>query len=1516
MGQNKYNPNPRTYSKTNFVELVELITPEVYKTEDLKLSGIEVNPLSQIINSNIQAANTISTVLSISAVANSQTSTLDNISGISQYFVKQNELTKINPYLFETKILLPISSTLSNFDTSSEFNDYLSGTLLPKIRLFQGDSDAGSPLWENISELSSFTNNNEASSVHNYLVDNLGWFYFLNTSADGGLTWDPSGYVLSSLNKLYLGESLDTNKGVKGFTEYLWRNYETCSFGGLIPGDFVSGAADAILDPSDGIVATYTSGVQKLENLLTLVDAVYSPLYIDQQDFTVKDAFDNYIDASLLLSNTASKGPLRKFENMLGFSFADVTDQVENIGLIYDIENVKDEHLQYIADLIGWRLRGASPSKWRNQLRVAIDIYKKSGTLAAIQAAIDCLIVDSVFDVSGQVQELWESYIPFLIWYALGTESPLFKNLKTWNFGLAQQAGIYTYNSSSLEGNLKIVTDSILLDLYKAFPDNFIFHGHRWDPPRLYELDEKGCITKLYTVVGENGMKPFHIHRITDDGYQAFKQDAKLFGELTAWEAAESFGPLGQGVYMGKEAHPQTGERPLYLSATGDINFVFNYRDHFNYPIPPFEEIKYYRDCTITADLVNLLVEKLKCFQVKDSFAEAVGSFILEQGVTTTTNLGSLNEFLMLFSSVQVPSNYDDVLLNSSNYEKNLLGLWNGKSSHLFIDFDDTDFDFSKTTLEGDSKYALYEAARISREFSPGHAITRVNLNASAEEPPFVYSSTDWDYLGFDKDDTRESYTSASVISNFEYSGVAMGTIFPTGGGDSNLGGNDGRGGLNTFKRVRVDNIKDTLLSSTDGIFGTATARRALRRRNFRYTLPKEGYYDRTGFNGPVNWEASSLENSMPSSLGELTLGYVASAGEFYPIVDPINPSGVWHFCEKLDSSRTFSGIDTSNTFPYRGLSSVALNNNAKYPEFSPSTTQYVDRGQTPPIYITMHELFETKARDYAFQEIQSSNNSLSHESIEGNWQTQWMASSFASDAYWKNQVQSFANSAIASGLVLTSYDDYLNFKFGKELQKLYRDYCETFQRHDLSLNDVDKTGANIFAQVFGLGLYNCNFSIEGSAVSSTLGGDYIASSFSESVPIGYNNGSGVFSTCAVAAYSDGTTELPASGTYIASDAGQMVIPISGTFTSGNPLNAEFRNPHLLSGMEFVQPSGAAVDNQFRIFKVAPQFSVKGQENYLVDNTVIKCKSVGGLPRLIFNLSSYGDRPNTFIKDHKFKVTVNSLVAEENSRLLGGGKLGIWIHTGTLTPTSNQMWSWTPKGKWELHEETDLSEEKVLFSLAHIYEFPLKLPEAEDTFCLGNIDKTTPINDLSLADIKEKYFESIEVEFDTRNYTIHNNFEYLDIIPVPEVYYKNKELVHTSSTEYFVEVFFVANKNSDKYMLIDSIGLQDLTLRDYAGIGTGHGIRTKGIPLRPFVKEDKLYLEKDQLRDVLKFYNGLIGQGTGLYATNISSRDATITSGILEVSGGSRLNYRVSPEWVPNTKQANFNNYTSLELDN
>ena len=825
---------------------------------------------------------------------------------------------------------------------------------------------------------------------------------------------------------------------------------------------------------------------------------------------------------------------------------------------------------------------------------------------------------------------------------------------------------------------------------------------------------------------------------------------------------------------------------------------------------------------------------------------------------------------------------------------------------------------------------------------------------------------------------------------------------------------------------------------------------------------------------------------------------------------------------------------------------------------------RYQDRGQTPPIYITMHKLFEKKAYANALEVIKKADSTVTLETLQP-WQEDYMFSSYAPDAYWKNQIQSIANDAIASGLCINSFEDYINFSFGKGIHKVYDDYCHYFLKHPLSINDMYKTGGNIFGQIYGQGLFNCGFSSTGYAATTTAG-NYVASSFASGLPIGYGGGSGVFTTCAVSGYIPRShdQDLPASGTYIAKYPGEFVIPISGTYnpkmvydttvsawgiTAVN--NAEFRNPNILSGIEFVQTSGAPSSNTFTVFKKDSSLAGKGEENYLVNNTIIKCKTSGGLPRIRFDLSSYGIRPNTFIKDHQFKLKVKALVAEENNTILGGGQLGAWIHTdrvpaysqnlfmfsnynavgdtanagsdyikrlrtrsdlvqgGSLllddrppeftsympeasgtsgfsmkyenpsgTPTADpiwnfigsqitsatftassthiasiyvkkptngnalpndqgftlrfydhetptqsyttwwywddygepyrgenpgifdedvinwgkedagdgwwrvfmcldsqefhadtsigkagvttqiqaegketwyygpqveiyeqgtrskptpymlnpgyeniesppgQFWSWTKAGKWELFRENRLSIPAVN-AMSHLHTFPLKDPDANETECLGNLLNAPYIGDVQLDDLREKYFETFEIEFDTRNFTKENNREYLDIIPVPEEYYKYKEQVHEDDTNYFVELFFLDPNNKNKYLIIDSVELTDETLREEAAIGTGTGIPTSGIPFRPFVKENKLYLEKEQLRDVLKFYNGLIGEGTGLYQTNLASRNAIASSGTLELSGGSRINYRANPEWIEvQTQDSNHKNYTLLEFNN
>ena len=119
--ENKFTPTKRNYKKTSFVDLLELITPEVYIQEDGTLSGYQVNPVSEVINTHVRIGQNIDSVLSVSGVAGTQTENIGNISGIAPYFVKQNDLTKITPYLFEKNILVPLGQSLVNFDNKEKF---------------------------------------------------------------------------------------------------------------------------------------------------------------------------------------------------------------------------------------------------------------------------------------------------------------------------------------------------------------------------------------------------------------------------------------------------------------------------------------------------------------------------------------------------------------------------------------------------------------------------------------------------------------------------------------------------------------------------------------------------------------------------------------------------------------------------------------------------------------------------------------------------------------------------------------------------------------------------------------------------------------------------------------------------------------------------------------------------------------------------------------------------------------------------------------------------------------------------------------------------------------------------------------------------------------------------------------------------------------------------------------------------------------------------------------------------
>jgi hypothetical protein len=449
----------RQYHKSNYSDAMKYVIPSMYYEEDYALKNKEIDVLDQLINSHLNIIGNINSILFISGVAGTVYSGMNTPEGIAPFFIKQNNLTDIDTNDFERKILLPLDTSLKDFNSSAEFRNYLNNTLLPGIR-------TNNPTL-------TFAENATKEQTHNYLITNLSWFYFLNRS--GSLTYNPSSYVLDTLvNNIYQGKPLTTNDGIRGLTEYIWRNYTTQSWSSIdvIPDDFLPIASNTS--------SQFTSGTQQLSKLNTLVDVLYSPLYIDDGDVRVRDAIEDYLQNSYLITQKYLQGPFIKLIKAMSFAFADYSNQVDRLESLYDIDECPDEYLPLLANLIGWKLFGSEPDRWRLQIANAVDIYRAVGTKKCVKLVADSVFGQDVLGASSLITEMWESYIPFLIQYSLATESPLLQNFSTWTQSVAQSLGVTNYSLNSFDENIKMCVDKILTDLVTTFPDNFILAGSRF----------------------------------------------------------------------------------------------------------------------------------------------------------------------------------------------------------------------------------------------------------------------------------------------------------------------------------------------------------------------------------------------------------------------------------------------------------------------------------------------------------------------------------------------------------------------------------------------------------------------------------------------------------------------------------------------------------------------------------------------------------------------------------------------------------------------------------------------------------------------------------------------------------------------------------------------------------------------------------------------------------------------------------------------------------------------------
>ena len=1468
------------YFKRNYIDAIRQIIPKFYFSDEQSISGTHISFPNQLINSHIIANKNQSITFPVSSLLeDTYLSSLGTPEGFSKHFYKGTPPSQIDADDFQRNILSPLGKNLTDFTTSQAFIDYVSGTFLPSIPMvYTGHHES-----DNLATLTTSAFANDSSGTYKYLANNLGWLYFLNREgpADvGGLppSFDPSTSLATLLTTtIWQGKSVVLQDSLEIYQEYLWKNQpifnnsEAAEI--FIPQSYTSGVAQ-----STGI---WTSGTQNIDRLKTLVSVVYSPHYLDSTDNKVQTAFTSYFDTSTqqadgtLITTTEEAGPLKRFLDAMSYSIADrVTEQAE-LNTLYDIGKCPEEFLELLGELIGWKFIGGDVDKWRVQLRNAVEIYKMKGTKRAIQYLLDTLFSTGMFNAttSDTLSELWESYVPDLIYYALATKSSAFENLDVYTANLAQQFGVTTYDPLDMDTNIKLLVDKILFDLVREFPDSFRMGGKPFPIPQL--------LLKGVPYVG-----PYNIRDTGEPG---------LFPEF--WT---------ESVYH--------GDHSIQLTLQYDNNFLFNYRNRV-YLVPPYEKKQYYTPTQITGGMLDKIEKDLGCYGVDKTFATQVVEYIRSHTAGNFSFDSVLNSFLFYTKSKTYPPNYDEVLRDVTKEKTpdpvSLLSIWNGKSSHFRMNFGASDFDWGSDRLTPGSKYGLTQISRVLDQVIPAHAIPDIILGISSVADTLT---------GFGDLDCREWRPnfndlyegSSTVTTGFGVCAVNMGGLAIA-----------NSKAPHRFKRFQVDNVNDLLVSgNTFQAVGDAN-RNSLRRRNFHNLLPETKMFTRNGRNNPGSLQLSSAYYS--SGIGYLPLGFIPSSLAFKSVDlvnNHVNNIGqllprtglgadrlptVWEICQNLVSPSSLYGYDISNTFPSRIKQTVA----------GSACATYGRRGQLQEIMYVM-----TKVNDLT-NFLLASSIASGYMNDNGTINTAWPTGSdllYPSNfSWWYNTIAKntpdlahLRSTAIRSmGNYLTnqqaadpSLNLYEHFRFGRPIHELYNSYMGLYKGHGTT-NNYNLLGVpNIFSHTFGPLIFNSDLDFDGSALNAS--GYLAASAPIYEVDISYNAGSGVLSVSGM--NGKGLYDL---GTSAASDSGDLPIG-----------RAEFRNKYLTSAIELVDTDTGILavsppHPTFGIFKLSRDDQTKYSFNkYLINNQILKYhRGVGqtSFPRvrIVIDNSDDTNKARNFLQpEHDYEITIKAHNLSVTGTELGGQKLGCWIHTlpelkanGSLYPTVR---SYDPRGMYDkcnLYHDTWKTGDIATLSGVQGIDYvqnncelqgftdgnlsnPIGSGEAGsnqagpifirsyDFRCWDPADSTRIIpggNPEAIANVGPESLQELKFRFSTKE---------IGVDPQTPEYIAQYGKTHRLDQKYAIEIF-IREGDAGKFVVIEDISIKDVTNYNKAGILTQYGSAP---------------IDVQDFKAVMRYFKSL--------SSGLASRDAYNTSAVMEVSGGSRLNYRSNSSMYPTVETA------------
>jgi len=922
--------------------------------------------------------------------------------------------------------------------------------------------------------------------------------------------------------------------------------------------------------------------------------------------------------------------------------------------------------------------------------------------------------------------------------------------------------------------------------------------------------------------------------------------------------------------------------------------------NHLNY-IPPYEKRQYYTQSLLTTPMVDRIEFYLRCYGCDASFAKEVTDYIRTHTSTTVNVDQVLNNFLLFTKKKTYPPNYATILQDVTKQRTpdpaSLLSLWNGKSSHFLMSLDASSFDFKTKSFGYNTSYGISKIMPILDQVIPAHAIPEILLNVSSVADVLdALGDNDCREWRPNFDDLYEG--SSTVTTGFGVCAVNMAALAAANSITPHR-----------FKRFQADNVTDVLLSGNTFQAVGDSNRNSLRRRNFHNLLPETKMFTRNGRNNPGSLELSSPYYS--SGVGYLPLGFMPSSLRYKEVAlsqnkndygigsllsDNVDP--VWDICQNLTSPSSMFGYDISNTFASRAKQNVA----------SSDCNTYGRRGQLQEIMYVMNT-FHDKEKYLQASSIVSGYYDEGG-IIDPTWPTSSilltpndLSSWYAEKAVYKGLdiVGSIANQLINNESSDESLNYYEHFTFGSKVFRLYDSFNKLYKAHGTSNNYNLMGGANIFSHTYGPYIYNSDFDIDGSGLeaSSFLS----ASSTVYEVDIAYNGGSGVLSI-------SGVEGEYAVGTSAASSVSDAYI--------GSP---EFRNPNLVSAIELVDSSvgwifgghGGPPHPIFSLFNLSRNEQSKWSFNpKLINNQIIKYhrpSSNSSFPRIRIPIHPDSGHlsKNFFQPDHEYEIDILAHCLEVSGLELGGLTLGVLIHT---EPEDDQLWYYDTQvqdecglylDKWSQCKMSQLSGDAgIAFAISKAQAIPFTMGNLDNYSYNGDGGGMKPLNTLfshcwepwsitsivgsnplAINNVSDQSQERFKFSFSTKNNKA--------VKPTAK-YLSQFGKVHRTDQKYVIEIF-VVNGHPNKFVVFEKVSIKDLTNKSNAKIQSKYG----DIDLSLF-----------DLKTIFKYFKTL--------STGLASRNAVNTSSVMEVSGGSRLNYRSNVDMYDNARAAN-NQLTNITIN-